>query len=972
MLKAHLTSPLETESGSAHSLDGEDGLGELAKRMQSRLSSLSRSNSAASVHGSGRNSTSKLASLPGSKLSLASNPQRVDLDTTIKILHEVKKNASPEDLKALHEALQPTPSSPSNAPAPDLKRKISLINRSSLSLIRRRSLITTPGVATRNSPTEGNRRWSSWRRPHLEPEEEAKWNVEMMGRSPLTRIAALDLAEGRDTPTPRAQTPSDLDYSHLGSLKLGSLIVTNGAASPAPSSRLARRNSNPHLSLEDDYFTASEGSASPVTWKMSRKWGHSRSKSTVPSNASTLQRNLSISDEIRRAKTMSRCDSPLKIETHNFHLYDDPEVETFKLRLRVINKSADTLARAYMAEIPSSPFVTPDDPLPEVRRERGSENQTESVESHNKGSAESYPDSVSFREQAFRILDGTIFNDPDTTLELSSPTQAVDPSSRNSSQKSGRPSPRKADSGYSSGGSVRTMHREPTGESTSQPSKQPSVVADMLKTGDDAASLYTFDQMVSLTAPKKPLPPLPKDDSVKARPATLQIPGPATSHASASPTVISPGTPVSVASMFTIDSQASSITKRLQRRRPSQPELPIVQSCQPIPDGTIPSIPVSVRAQFVRRLSESPTMECLTQTYLSKDHIKSSKSEIDAPTAISLVFPTPSASPEPRGRHHTRSRTERPSKERPHSLRRSLSLFRTKSSMENKGDAKREEENTTPTIVDFGTAAQMIGRSPYDAAMSTVHKTPLTSPTHPHQLGNALPRAKSMVHMDSQTAAEFARMRSKDRALGPPEMLQRPKSHHDLKWKAEEANTSRRNRHTIFTNVPAVSTDIVSLVRDASPQVEEASTASAETRPNHNIRARSTGRGVVVSQLVDQFDKHGQKIPQIEQQPDWDSHARLWSQRRKSIGEGLRQQAAGSPAASSTPLPRASHFSGEMVVYDRYSGGLDYGYEPGYGIGGSAGTRQLHSYSYASRKSMHYSNQYGVDLSDVPVFVQRC
>lgn len=101
MLKAHLTSPLETESGSAHSLDGEDGLGELAKRMQLRLSSLSRSNSAASVHGSGRNSTSKLASLPGSKLSLASNPQRVDLDTTIKILHEVKKNASPEDLKAL-------------------------------------------------------------------------------------------------------------------------------------------------------------------------------------------------------------------------------------------------------------------------------------------------------------------------------------------------------------------------------------------------------------------------------------------------------------------------------------------------------------------------------------------------------------------------------------------------------------------------------------------------------------------------------------------------------------------------------------------------------------------------------------------------------------------------------------------------------------------------------------------------------
>ena len=51
----------------------------------------------------------------------------------------------------------------------------------------------------------------------------------------------------------------------------------------------------------------------------------------------------------------------------------------------------------------------------------------------------------------------------------------------------------------------------------------------------------------------------------------------------------------------------------------------------------------------------------------------------------------------------------------------------------------------------------------------------------------------------------------------------------------------------------------------------------------------------------------------------------------------------------------------------RYNGGFLYGYEPGVGLNGSAGTRN--SLSEASRKGMMMSCGYGVDLSDVPVFV---
>ena len=51
----------------------------------------------------------------------------------------------------------------------------------------------------------------------------------------------------------------------------------------------------------------------------------------------------------------------------------------------------------------------------------------------------------------------------------------------------------------------------------------------------------------------------------------------------------------------------------------------------------------------------------------------------------------------------------------------------------------------------------------------------------------------------------------------------------------------------------------------------------------------------------------------------------------------------------------------------RYAGGLLYGYEPGCGLGGSAGTRSAKT--EASRKSVDVSKGFGIDLSDVPIFV---
>lgn len=74
-------------------------------------------------------------------------------------------------------------------------------------------------------------------------------------------------------------------------------------------------------------------------------------------------------------------------------------------------------------------------------------------------------------------------------------------------------------------------------------------------------------------------------------------------------------------------------------------------------------------------------------------------------------------------------------------------------------------------------------------------------------------------------------------------------------------------------------------------------------------------------------------------------------------------------------LPQTIHrrqtSTSEMLVLDRFSGGLGYGYEAGVGLGGSAGTRNTGKLAGGGRKSIDVSMQYGVDFSDVPVFLQR-
>ncbi|KAK0718828.1 hypothetical protein B0T21DRAFT_295287 [Apiosordaria backusii] len=154
-------------------------------------------------------------------------------------------------------------SNPTNPPSTSITRA-----NSDVSLympVRRRSIIQTPGVATRaNSmrstpaPPRLNPRYSHPPTPSLSRQQSFdSYRSGIVSMPP--RIDDLDSL-------PRAVTPREEDYQSIGGYKLGSLRITNGAASPS-SPEVERRGGNRGFKLggDDDYFARAETSDQSTT-----------------------------------------------------------------------------------------------------------------------------------------------------------------------------------------------------------------------------------------------------------------------------------------------------------------------------------------------------------------------------------------------------------------------------------------------------------------------------------------------------------------------------------------------------------------------------------------------------------------------------------------------------------------------------------------------------------------------------------
>ena len=197
---------------------------------------LSRSGSSFTQLPSAKSSSLYLTNPSGSRLLLSSELSAIDSEETERTAQDIKEKAFADSIAAQNHVSSPVDEDkhPDSVMAP----------------IRRRSLFT-PGIATRD-PNDILRKPPPPNRSQSQVDLAYYYNPVLPETSPLSQLAALNMApDGRST-------PSDLGYSQLGGLKLGTLRVTNGgAASPAPDAH-ARGRATSDASQKDYCHAASE------------------------------------------------------------------------------------------------------------------------------------------------------------------------------------------------------------------------------------------------------------------------------------------------------------------------------------------------------------------------------------------------------------------------------------------------------------------------------------------------------------------------------------------------------------------------------------------------------------------------------------------------------------------------------------------------------------------------------------------
>jgi hypothetical protein len=270
------------------------------------------------------------------------------------------------------------------------------------------------------------------------------------------------------------------------------------------------------------------------------------------------------------------------------------------------------------------------------------------------------------------------------------------------------------------------------------------------------------------------------------------------------------------------------------------------------------------------------------------------------------------------------------------------------------------EPDFATSITDFGTVAQSLGSSPYDVALSAAayqprrdsHRSSLSA----HQTG-AVPRLRSYVGMTEEEASEYARERSLMRRNSGTPNFSRPRSMYESRGSLQ--SPSGLEGPVLQGRCPRPQLMILdappmpSLPRAYTYANTQESELARNTRMNRAMHVSFEATGDPSSiEAQSSLQASPEGITQQLSQ-SWAQHRAAWKERRRSAGEAL----TGVKAAPN-----------QATIPGRYDGGFEYDYEPGIGCGGSAGIRNMTM--NASRKSVGVSQDYGIDFSDVPVFVR--
>lgn len=693
-------------------------------------------------------------------------------------------------------------------------------------LIRRRSF-APPGLATRH---DRNRRIE---RPAINPlrshpvtSEDLNlrtiWREERtvehtVEAPPLNRLATIAYSNGgQDSSYSRVQTPGDV--SHLGSLQLGSLVVTNGAASPAPSIAGTARALTPTQSIQDfdDYFTASEEHPAPADRILPHTFALRdamlRSAKSFENRRPPVPKVVHNSDsknsfQLPAIKLEKRGPSPLKQAAKSDatgDVFQDLKQAQPQLQVQVpqIARSASHYARGYLSEMPSSPYSGRPDlhVAPNVNRSVSQESTSQYSVATDEGFVEGQLDDTIPDGASFTRTGVDFFDDDDEPVSPASEADNV----MKTPVKTLRPTQWKADSGYSSSASTKGLPTPPEERDISplfdRAAEQKLIPRDMKSSygpQGDAKSLYTFDQMLQELPPiaASYFEPSYVDISETIRPAPKPARMPLLrsvswgrkSQASITPMTSTASIPT-IATTQTSKSQPESRKgKKLQKSKLKKKKSGVQVRRPASRDGDkIPRIPTPLSRKHSTRLIANAGTGHLEQTYGSPANEELRVVELDLGEPLEIRFPSRSFEEDfeealkqnKKKRRSQRFSVSKTAKTEPNSRSRSPPKHRTgvksifrRGSRSPSIDRPRPSVEDETMIAEFGAAAEFLGASPYDAAtvMSrpSIHRSSTqTAPgvLHPHQLSNRGGRPRSWTEMDDQTAKEFARMKSRQRA----------------------------------------------------------------------------------------------------------------------------------------------------------------------------------------------------------------
>lgn len=630
--------------------------------------------------------------------------------------------------------------------------------------LQRRSSFT-PGVATRTS-----RKTSlgpSPKEERLNTDRDYYYNSALSEESPLSQLEVLDFDEDWAPPAPpvaRSETPSDLDYTHLGGLRLGSLRVVNGRASPAPSelSRHLAGVSTPNLkrNASSNY---GDGDDEPVVTLASLRHKSYRGRDQGLQDFTHVRRRPVASPMRTHSDTILL---PKRTKQNVDARYSGVEPNSSWTTVpksdmpvpQIVSCSPDKtseLAMAYMAELCASPYSEERSNSPTGSILKSTSKATEFDDNLFEDDSEN----LSTLEETKRLPANTYHSSNDAVWmyenayslsvkrpQDTSPRPSLQPSNSTGSSASAKP-----DSGYGSKTSLPSAGNRTHDSADKMENSAPHGKV------TQAEAMQTESTRGRSEPRPSSLPPRPSILKRGGSSGAAQLPGFPDLHSSTT-------TLATITSTRSAPSDAPTKLRKLQKKARPRSQPPPVRHIvmqgqhRDVSNSDIPPIPPETAANLAIRTQQVPE---LGHTFSSMDHTRKIESSPNSPYAPTHVdFPRTDL-----GSHDSSAEVSLPTPP-PH---RSPFIKWLKSERRN---SQRRTSNTSgigesdamAIIHNLDMAASSMGGSPYDVASKTTKASvsqasqPKT-PTNRDNQSRDSSRPKQM--MDDVTAAELARLRSR-------------------------------------------------------------------------------------------------------------------------------------------------------------------------------------------------------------------